>query len=278
MKGIAATVLLLGLGACAGPGGTAPSGGLMYRVPDQPTLTYTTADTTNIDIDAGAMGSFRMKGTSTATLAMAFSQGEGGVQVTATFEKLAASLSQPMGGSQTATESDIQGALVFSMDRKGKGTLISQPVLKGVVEQMANPVTLVHEFFPRLPGGPVSPGATWTDTIRYDVDTDQGGTSSTSVMAYTLRGDTVVDGTALLKVTFQGTSDVTGSGMTEGMEVIQVSTGTFTGMFLWDPARGVLVAQEASGNMTGTTEVPAAGVPPMPMTITVRSVVRLQGD
>ncbi len=278
MKRAVAVALFFGLSACAGPGATAPSGGLTYRVPDQPSLIYLTADTTNIDIDAGDMGSFGMRGTSEATLAMSFARGEGGVEVTASFEKLNARMSQPMGGAQSASESDIEGPVVFTLDRKGKGTLVSLPQMKGAAESLANPVTIVHEFFPRLPGNAVQPGATWTDTIQYDASTSEGETTSSTVMQYTLVGDTVVDGVSLLHVAFEGTADVVGTGSSEGMEIIQVASGDITGLFLWDPARGVLVLEEATADLTGSVEVPAAGVPPMPMALTGRSVARLQGN
>jgi hypothetical protein len=65
MKNVAASILLvLVLGsACAGPGGVAPSGGLMYRLTEPSTATYVTESTSNINIDAGAMGSFDMRAT-----------------------------------------------------------------------------------------------------------------------------------------------------------------------------------------------------------------------
>ncbi len=278
MRRVTALALLFGLSACAGPGGTSPSGGLAYRVPDQPNLIYLTGDTTSIDIDAGAMGNMQMSGASAATLAVSFAPGQDGVQVTATFQKLTARLSQPMGGAQSASESDIQGNLVFTLDRKGKGTVVSAPQLKGAVAQLANPLTVVHEFFPRLPGGPVNAGSTWTDTIQYEISTPEGTTASSTVTTYTLQGDTVVNGASLVKITYQGKANVTGGATTEGMEVVQVFAGDVSGTYLWDAARAVLVAHEAKGDMTGTVEVPAAGLPPMPLTVSSRSRVRLQGS
>lgn len=277
MKHAAALALLLaGLSACAGPGGPGPSGSLMYRVPDPSTAVYTTESNSTISIDAGAMGSFSMRGSSDATLGITFAPGEGGVQVTVDFQKLSASLSQPMGGSQSASESDLDGDLVFTMDRTGKGTLVSAPVARGAAEDLANPISFVHEFFPRLPGRVVNPGDTWTDTIQYDVETGQGTGSNKSVLTYTLQGDTLVDGAHLLHITYEGQADVQGSGMQEGTEVFQTLSGTVTGMFLWDPARGLMVSGESSQDMTGSVEVPAAGIPPMPMDMTGTSSSRLQ--
>jgi hypothetical protein len=278
MKYVAVSALLLfGLAACAGPGGVSPSRGLMYQVPESPSVVYVTEGHQDINIDAGDMGSMTMTASSEATLAMSFAAGADGIQVTTTFETLSASMTQPMGGSLSASESDIEGALVFTIDEKGKGTVVTLPETKGSAEQLVSPVSLVHEFFPRLPGGAVNPGDTWTDTIQYDAQTADADVSAKSVLTYTMVGDTVVDGATLLHITYEGEGDVVGAGVTEGMEVIQAVSGAVTGMFLWDPARGLMVAGESSQDMDGTVEVPAAGIPPMPMTVRGSGTVRLQG-
>jgi hypothetical protein len=223
------------------------------------------------------MGAMTMTANSESTVAMAFTAGPDGIQVTTTFEKVTASMTQPMGGSLSASESDIEGDLVFTLDEKGKGTVVTIPEVKGSAAQLVSPASFVHEFFPRLPGGAVDPGGTWTDTIQYDVSTDIGEVSAKSVITYTLVGDTVVDGATLLHVTYVGDSDVVGTGQTEGMEVTQVFGGEVTGMFLWDPNRSLLVSGESSSDMDGTVEVPAAGMPPMPMTVSGSGTFSLQG-
>ena len=277
MKRAAASIALLwGLSACIGPFAAGPSGGLMYQVPDAPTLTYVTGDTSNIDIDAGAMGSLRMRGTGTATLAMTFQRDAEGIQVTTVFQELNARLTQPMGGAQTADEGDLEGPLVFTMDERGHSTVVSMPEMKGQAAQMANPHAIAYEFFPRLPGGAAEPGATWTDTLHYEADVGSGETMNTTVMTYTVRGDTVVDGTTLLKITMSGTGDVTAFGVTEGMEVTQVFSGDISGYALWDPARSIYAGGYTEADMAGTVEVPAAGMPPMPLTVSARGHVRLQ--
>ena len=158
MKYVAVSALLLfGLAACAGPGGVSPSRGLMYQVPESPSVVYVAESSQDISIDAGDMGNMTMTASSEATLAMSFAAGADGTQVTTTFETLSASMTQPMGGSLSASESDIEGDLVFTIDEKGKGTVVTLPEMKGSAEQLVSPVSFVHEFFPRLPGGAVNP-------------------------------------------------------------------------------------------------------------------------
>ncbi|MFC1661454.1 hypothetical protein ACFL3S_08405 [Gemmatimonadota bacterium] len=270
-------ISLFGLAACAGPGGVSPTGGLMYQVPEPAGLVYLTGDTTNIDIDAGAMGSFRMRSTSEATVEMEFARGAEGVQVTARFQDLNARMSQPMGGAISATEEDVKGDIVFTLDRKGKATVVTIPEVEGQAGQLANPHGLAYQFFPLLPGSAVDPGDTWTDTIQYEADLPEGSVAFLGVMTYVLQGDTTVDGMNLLHVTFDGEGEVTGSGITEGMDVIQTFSGGMDGFFLWDAVRGVMVATETTTDMSGTVEVPAAGMPPMPMKAAGTSRARLQG-
>lgn len=278
MKHAPVLLLLLTLSACAGPGAPAPSGGLAYRVPPDPSLVYVTESTIRVDIEAAGMGSLQMDGGSQATLAMRFAPGQGGVQVTATVQKLSAHMSQPMGGGLSASEADIQGDLVFVLDRKGKATVVSTPQLRGSVAQLYHPLEVVHGFFPRLPGGAVDRGATWTDTIQYQVDIPEGSTASTTVARYTLQGDTVVNGMRLVKITYQGNTSGRGTGNAGGMEIVQLFAGEVSGVFLFDPGRGVVVMHEASSRGSGSVDVQGAGIPPMPMQTSGRQVIRLQGS
>ncbi len=275
---VASVFLLFGLAACAGPGGVSPTPGLMYGVPQPATLVYLVGDTANIDIDAGAMGSFNMRQTGEGTLAMTFAETGGGLEVTASYQDFSARMTNPMGGAQTVSEEDIEGNLVFSIDGQGNATIVTLPEMSAEAESMAAPHALAHEFLPRLPGGVVNPGDTWTDTITYEASLQQGESATTSVMTYTMVGDTAVDGMSLLHVTYTGETEATGSGVSEGMEMFQTFSGDVSGMFLWDSARNCVVMDESRADMSGTVEVPAAGVPPMPMRVTARRVVHLQGS
>jgi hypothetical protein len=278
MKYVAASaILLFGLAACSGPAGVTPSGGLMYTVPATSSVVYVAESTQDITMDAGPMGTMNMTANSEAELGMAFATGTDGVQVTTTFQKVSASMSNPMAGPQTASESDIDGQLVFTIDKRGRGTLVSAPKVKGAAEQLISPSSFVYEFFPRLPGGAANPGDMWTDTIQYEINMSQGDVSSKSILTYTLVGDTVVDGVTLLHVSYEGDAEAVGTGMTEGTEVIQSFAGDVVGMFLWDPARSLMVSGESSQDLDGTVEVVGVGLPTMPMSITGSSSVHLQG-
>jgi hypothetical protein len=278
MKNVAGSVLLLlGLSACAGPGGVEPGGGLMYRISEVSTAVYVTESRSDINIAAGDMGNLGMRATQDATLAVSFAPGPEGVHVTAKYESLSASMTQPMGGSQNASERDVEGEVVFTLDRMGRPTVVSLPTTRTVAEQLVDPLSVVHEMFPRLPGGVVRPGAAWTDTIQYQTRTSQGDASSHVVKTYTLEGDTLVDGANLLRITYEGSANVQGVGMTEGVQILQSLSGTVSGTIIWDPVRSLLVADEGTQDLVGSLDVPAAGIPPLPMSLKGTSSTRLQG-
>ena len=278
MKYVAISALLLfGMAACAGPGAVTPKKGLMYEMPETSSVVYVSESSQDVSIDVPGMGPMNVQGASQATMALSFVPVESGVQVTVTFETLNASLSNPMAGPVTASESDIDGDLVFTLDERGRGTVVTVPEVKGDAEQLVTPASFAYEFFPRLPGMSVNAGDVWTDTIQYDVEAAGGTTTTESVLTYTLAGDTVVGGATLLHVTYEGETEVVSQVLNQGMEMIQAASGTVTGMFLWDPARSLMVFTESSVDLDGSVEVPAAGMGAMPLTVTGSGTVQLQG-
>jgi len=254
-----------------------PSRGLMYQVPETPAVVYVSESSQDVNIDVPGMGPMNVQGSSQSTMALSFAPADAGVQITVTFETLTASLSNPMGGPMTASESDIVGDLVFTLDERGRGTLVTAPEVKGDAEQLVTPAAIAYEFFPRLPGTAVNAGDVWTDTIQYEVEAAGGTTTTQSVLTYTLVGDTVVAGAALLHVTFEGETDVVSEVLNEGMEMIQTASGAVTGMFLWDMARGLMVFTESNADLDGSVEIPAAGMAAMPLTVSGTGTVQLQG-
>ena len=161
---------------------------------------------------------------------------------------------------------------------RGHATILSLPEMKGQAAELASPHAIAYQFFPLLPGGVAEPGDSWTDTIHYEAEVGQGETTSTTVMTYTLVGDTVLDGLSLLNISLTGAAEVVAFGVTEGMEVTQTFSGDVTGHVFWDPARSIFFGGTFEQDMSGTVEVPAAGMPPMPLRVRGSSHVKLQGN
>ena len=260
--------------ACGGGGPPSPAG-LAYSLPDPATVTYVSGDTMNVDIDAGGQ-MLQMRVGISSTLGATFTRAAGGIQVSMDVQDFAARMTQPMGGPITVDGDGIEGPLVFSMDRKGAVTLISEPTLSGDAKQFFPSMTMAHSFFPGLPGTAVNVGDSWTDTVSYSGPEGDGDVTATSVLTYTVVGDTMVDGRNLTKFTFTGTQESSASGVTAGMEFSQDVSGSLEGYVLWDMGAGIMVERFTDSDGRGSMEVSAA---PFPLSIRARGqqTVKLAG-
>lgn len=270
---LAALAALSVTAACAGSPGAGSAGPsvLAFQVPSQPTLSYAEADTAIISVDAGGqMVDIQMLGRSVVD--MSFAPSDAGVRVTATWRELEATVTNPMGPAERMNLEDVDGSLVFDMDRRGAATLVSGPSLRGIAANMWSNADVVHGFFPRLPGGPPAPGMTWTDTISFEEEEEAGPLVARSILTYTVAGDTVVDGRSLLKVDLAGDVSRTQEGVTSGMSFVQDLAGTLRGHFLWDLGAGALHSQVTLMEVAGTMDVAAV---PFPLDVSMRGVTRV---
>lgn len=271
-------VVLTTVPACAGRGGTPSSSPpvLGYSVEEVTRRGFTQADTTDLALDMGGQR-LDVDLRTDALLDVEFEPSAAGVRVTASWRELDAVMTNPLGAPERASEEDVQGPLVFTLDRKGAAQVVSLPQLGGSARQLVVPQGTAQEFFPRLPGTPPSIGMSWTDTVAYEADQQEARSASEIVLSYTVVGDTLVGGEPLLKVRMEGSGSSFQEGVTQGMDFSQELSGTVDGYFLWDLDAGVLRYQWSRLSYSGTMTVPAA---PFPMGVTMRSVshVRLVED
>jgi hypothetical protein len=266
-----ATALPLVLGACGGGPPSPPA--LAYGLPATTTVSYVSGDTARMDIDANGQ-SMQARVSSATTLATTFSRAaDGGVQVSMTVADMDARMSNPAGPPASASAKDIDGPLVFTLDRRGAATIVSEPKLNVNAQQFFQPLLVAHTFFPRLPGRGVDAGASWTDTTHVEGPQGEGQVSVTSITTYTVAGDTVVDGHSLVRIDLQGTTEQTASGVIAGMDFSQSGTGSATGWVLWDMARGLMTESYTETDATGTMDVSAA---PFPLGIRLRQQSRVK--
>ena len=256
--------------ACGGGpgGGSAAPAALAFDVAAERTVSYAQSDTAVISVDAGGQ-MIDIQALSESVMDMTFTPSERGVQVSATWRELDATVSNPMGPAERVTADDVEGPVVFNMDRRGAANLVSTPTYRGSAGNMLSSSEVVHGFFPRLPGTPPTPGMTWTDTIAYEADEVAGPLTARTVMTYTVAGDTVVDGRTLLKVELYGSDTRTQEGVTSGMAFVQTTDGTLSGHFLWDLEQGMLHSQLTYADFTGTMDVDAV---PFPLDVAMRAV------
>lgn len=258
------------LAACAGGpgGGGAGPASLAFTMPEDPVVTYTQADTGEVVLDMGGQV-INMDMRTDAVMDLEFAPADDGLQVTATWRELDASMSSPMTPPQRVAAEDIDGPLVFTLGRRGEAAMVSAPEIPMQAGQLVSPTQTAMAFFPRLPGTPPTAGMTWTDTIRYE--TDEGGVKQKirTLVNYTVAGDTTVAGRTLLKVDMDGTQSVQAEGRQQGMRIYQDMNGSVGGFFLWDLATGIMEYQFGEVDMSGTMDLDAA---PYPLDMRVSAV------
>lgn len=260
-------ILLLLAAGCASPGGRIIAPHLGYDAILEPAATYRTADTSRIEIDV-AGETIESAVSTDAVLEFAFEPRDDRVAVTARYRRLSARATNPLGPEQTATEEQIEGLLVFSLDPVGTATVVSTPTVGGGAAQFVTPAATAATFFPRVPGREVARGDTWTDTVLVDADQGGGSVAGTSVVTYTIAGDTVISERYLVRVDLAGQDERVLSSDQADMAIRQSLAGTSTGWFLWDPALGLPYESVRDSELIGTMEVAEV---PFPFSIRLRS-------
>ncbi len=265
--------------ACAGGGGPSSSSPpvLGYSVDEAVNHSYSQADTTSLDLDMGGQ-MIDVNIRRQALLDMALAPTPEGVQVTTSWRDLNVTMTNPMGPAESTTEEDVEGPLIFTLDRRGAAEVVSVPTLKGSAPQMVVPQEVAQGFFPRLPGTPPTPGMSWTDTVAYEADIRGARTSNETVFTYTVVGDTLVDGRSLMKVRTEGEGTTSQGGVTQGMDFTQELAGTVDGFFLWDLEAGVARYQWTEMDYSGTMSVTAAPFPLGVVMTGVSHVRFVEGD
>ncbi|MDH3424836.1 MAG: hypothetical protein OEN00_17690, partial [Gemmatimonadota bacterium] len=136
---------LLAVGCAAG------SSALQYGVPTTSEVRYAYADTSAVEVNV--MGqNLEMTQRGIAEYAVSFAPAADGVNVTMSVIDLDATLSQPMGAPVRVDESDVEGALVFKLDRFGNSVVAERPRVEVTASQMVSGLALAHSFFPGLSG------------------------------------------------------------------------------------------------------------------------------
>lgn len=259
---------LIPLAACSSAPPAPPA--LAYGEQSVTAVAYSFADSTSVSLSV--MGqSMRLSQEGVAEYDVSFADAPSGVGVTLAVRSLQASLNQPMGAPVRVDESMVQGDLAFALDRLGNTTVERRPTVADEASQMVSGLSLAHTFFPALPGRAAMPGESWVDSLSYSGEEGPGTRAESSVLTYTVVGDTVVDGRALLHIGFEGETSLTNDMEFSGMRVSQASELDVAGYVLWDVQRGIMFEQYRESSGSGVVNVPIA---PVPIPISVRAVQR----
>ena len=261
----------LAAAAVAGCSAGAPAPpALAYGSESVTTAQYAFADSTAVSLSV--MGqSMRLSQEGVAEYDVTFADSPSGVGVTLAVRTLEAQLNQPMGAPVRLDASMIEGELAFALDRRGNATVDRRPTVADEASQMVSGLSMAHTFFPGLPGRAAMPGESWVDSLDYSGEEGPGTRAETAVLTYTVVGDTVVDGRALLRIDVEGATTLNNDMEFSGMQVSQESELHVTGYVLWDVQRGIMFEQYKESAGSGQVSVPIA---PVPIPISVRSVQR----
>jgi hypothetical protein len=115
-------------------------------------------------------------------------------------------------------------------------------------------------FLVAFPTAAVKTGMTWTDTVTNNFR-NMGGIdgTTTTVITYTVAGDTTVHGQKAWRVQQEGTLTMSGMGAAQGTDVAMSGTGTIAGVVLVGQS-GVLLGADTQQSQNLTVEVPAANM------------------
>lgn len=269
LGGLVASVVLAACGT-----GTPSPPALAYRLPEPAQVQYAAGDTLRIEINALGQ-TLGLSVSSTAEYDVSFTDAPDGVGATLRVRDLVADVSLPMAGAMRVDEEIVQGDLVLALDRRGDVTILESPDVEEVASAFFAGPTIAHSFFPGLPGRAVAIGDSWVDTVSYSEDGDTGASSQRSVTTYTVLGDTLVDGRALLAIGVEGTQEMRQTMALQGADVEQETSMAVRGRVLWDLQRGLMFERTSVSEGTGRVRI-AAMPEPLPTRVEARSRVRLR--
>lgn len=246
----------------------APSGTVLsYGEAAATTATYAFNDTSGFNIQGGAIGNIEAKIGTAGTATVAYAPRPDGVEATIAITDFAGSMTNSaMGGGPTATETDITGMAVVSVNTTGTPNVVSIPTLTKAAEGVGLNKSFFRRFFIKLPGRLLQPGASWVDTVAI-VDESAGTKADVrDIQTSTFVKDTVVNGRTLAVITSSADRTLKIESVNEGVQIAQSLTGTSTARALWDVQRRILVDRTEVSELSGTFDLPQMGMTGMPVT------------
>jgi hypothetical protein len=123
-------------------------------------------------------------------------------------------------------------------------------------------VNELKNLLPRLSGGPVAEGGSWTDEYSIRESGEQGGVTTIAVSTtYTVVGETTLGATPCLEIDFESTVSVNGTGTTRGVPFTMEMAGEGSGKIYFDHERGMLLEQSSTVRVEGAIESSVMTIP-----------------
>jgi hypothetical protein len=276
-------LLLMGL-AVSGPGcalaappvaPVPPAAVLSYDPVRASPVAYSVTDTATFTVHAGPMGSMTVTSDHAGTATVELTQAGDSLEARVHYFHFAGSSDAEPHRRKRVDHTALHGAFHLRFDGRGRMEIVETPALSDDLLNITSPEALVRPLFVHLPGRPLDAGEGWVDTIRSVEEAHDVRTVARTVLTSTLEGDTIVDGRVMLLVRTRAENRIEVDGRSGGTPVRQRLSGTTLGTVVWDPQLNLLVERREEGHLTGTLDMPEAGVTSMPMTAAVRRTVSL---
>jgi len=130
-----------------------------------------------------------------------------------------------------------------------------------------------RNFFPRFPAAALETGMTWTDTTSSKFDANGIDGTATSVVTYTIEGDTTVAGRPAWRISQKGTVTTNGTGNSQGQELALSGGGAIEGTNVVSKD-GLYLGGDSRLDQSMTVQIVAMGVE-VPVTQKVTSRIRM---
>jgi len=143
-----------------------------------------------------------------------------------------------------------------ALSEQGTITVSAAPDIPENVRRAVDPVTIFADFLSPLPPGGGETGEPWNHTSASSAKTAMSVESSYKGMAR-FAGDTIWSGQPARIIVSEGTTTTTGRGTPAGApgEILFTLSGTSVTRYVWDPARGIMLASSARVEARGELEV-----------------------
>ena len=220
------------------------------------------------------MGGQTQRNTATTTQVLALTMTPGGQGLAFTFTVDSVGISTPIAQAQAAAQAEadkLKGQTVTgTLSPLGEVLSIQGPTADAAGEQLASGF---RNFFPRFPSAAVKAGMTWTDTTSAGFNNNGIEGTSTTIVTYTVEGDTTVAGASGWRVRQQGSVSTNGMGNAQGQELTLSGDGTMTGTAVVGKD-GRYLGSDSRLQQNMTVQVVAMGMQ-IPITQTITSKIRM---
>jgi len=255
--------------ACAG-GSAGPI--FEYRPIDAP-LRYQVNGSTKSVIDT-PMGQQNQDGTIEATVTVDIgAPTDGGRNVTVVYEALetsAAGLGRLQGGEM------VGKPFVGVLSSNGEMSFTGVPTIPATLARYFDPTSFLAQMLMPLPGDGTADLESWPVHVESTESTEMNISNTLDGTARVV-GDTIWNGISAKIVVVEGDYQMEGSGTPTGSpaELNLVASGPATSRYVWDAARGVMLASSTEGEGEGTVSIASMGLS-MPITMSSKQTIELQ--